>query len=107
MDYPNFTDKGPTPCSQVDPEQFFPDPEVDGYLRTQNSAKRICLGKDEKFDTECAYRSECLLWALTNNEFGVWGGTTNNERRMMKQRTARRAVATTAGVLYTPAESYA
>ena len=55
-----------------------------------------CIGKQELFFSDhsgkivrrakkicetCAVRQECLEYALTHNEFGVWGGMTMNERR--------------------------
>ncbi len=48
-------------CSQTDPEAFFP--EKGGSTR---DAKRIC--------TSCDVKSECLEYALQNDErFGIWG----------------------------------
>lgn len=35
----------------------------------------------------CAVRPDCLRWALTNHEhFGVWGGTSERERRRIRRR---------------------
>lgn len=63
-------------CQEVDPEAFFP--EKGGSPR---DAKRICAG--------CPVRGECLDYALEHGLIGVWGGTTETERREM--RWARRA----------------
>ena len=42
---------------------------------------RICAG--------CAVPEECLEWALTARAaFGVWGGTTEQERRRLLRRSA-------------------
>lgn len=55
-------------CNQTDPESFYP--EKGGSVK---HAKQICQG--------CEVRSECLEFALANNEvFGVWGGLTVEER---------------------------
>jgi WhiB family redox-sensing transcriptional regulator len=63
-------------CNQTDPEAFFP--EKGGSVR---EAKRIC--------SRCEVKPECLAWALGSKEpFGVWGGTTERERRILKRRTA-------------------
>ncbi len=35
---------------------------------------------------KCSVRTECLEYALANQEFGVWGGTTERQRRMMVRR---------------------
>jgi WhiB family redox-sensing transcriptional regulator len=60
-------------CAQTDPEAFFP--EKGGSTR---DAKRICTG--------CEVRSECLSYALANDErFGIWGGLSERERRRLKR----------------------
>ena len=63
----------------------------------------------------CPGRQECLLWALTGQEFGYWGGTTSADRAQMRARgvvdvaaadqlqaRARRAAA--CGALHGPGE---
>jgi WhiB family redox-sensing transcriptional regulator len=37
----------------------------------------------------CDVRIECLEWALTNDEEGVWGGTTRQQREAMKRPIVR------------------
>jgi len=61
-------------CAQTDPEAFFP--EKGGSTR---DAKRIC--------NQCEVKSECLEYALKNDErFGIWGGLSERERRKLKRR---------------------
>ena len=61
-------------CAQTDPEAFFP--EKGGSTR---EAKKVC--------TSCEVRSECLDYALANDErFGIWGGLSERERRKLKRR---------------------
>lgn len=61
-------------CAQTDPEAFFP--EKGGSTR---EAKRVC--------STCEVRSECLDYALANDErFGIWGGLSERERRKLKKR---------------------
>ena len=61
-------------CAQTDPEAFFP--EKGGSTR---EAKNVCVG--------CEVRSECLEYALSNDErFGIWGGLSERERRKLKKR---------------------
>ena len=61
-------------CAQTDPEAFFP--EKGGSTR---EAKKVCLG--------CDVRGECLEYALQNDErFGLWGGLSERERRMLKKK---------------------
>lgn len=58
-------------CAQTDPDAFFP--EQGGSSR---QAKAIC--------TQCPVRRECLTYALDNAErFGVWGGYSERERRVI------------------------
>ncbi|MFC8823810.1 WhiB family transcriptional regulator [Streptomyces sp. NPDC057137] len=60
-------------CRAVDPDTLF----VQG--QEQNKAKSVCLG--------CPVRTECLAHALDNREeFGVWGGMTERERRALLRR---------------------
>jgi WhiB family transcriptional regulator, redox-sensing transcriptional regulator len=60
-------------CLHVDPEQLF----VSGA--EQNKAKDIC-----KF---CPVKRECLADALDFGcEFGIWGGLTERERRLLRRR---------------------
>ncbi|GGJ90494.1 hypothetical protein GCM10011583_22380 [Streptomyces camponoticapitis] len=60
-------------CRAVDPDTLF----VQG--QEQNRAKSVCLG--------CPVRTECLAHALDNREeFGVWGGMTERERRALLRR---------------------
>lgn len=60
-------------CAQTDPEAFFP--EKGGSTR---EAKRVCEG--------CEVRSECLDYALANDErFGIWGGLSERERRRLRK----------------------
>ena len=68
-------------CAQTDPETFFP--ERGGSTR---EAKRTCL--------TCDVRSECLDYALENQEqFGIWGGLSERERRKLRKRTVSRELA--------------
>jgi len=61
-------------CAQTDPEAFFP--EKGGSTR---EAKKVCAS--------CDVRSECLDYALENDErFGIWGGLSERERRKLKRR---------------------
>ena len=61
-------------CAETDPEAFFP--EKGGSTR---EAKKICTG--------CEVRTECLEYALANDErFGIWGGLSERERRRLRRR---------------------
>ncbi len=65
--------QGDALCAQTDPEAFFP--EKGGSTR---EAKRIC--------DSCEVRSQCLDYALENDErFGIWGGLSERERRKLRR----------------------
>lgn len=60
-------------CAQTDPEAFFP--EKGGSTR---DAKKVCAA--------CNVRSQCLEYALANDErFGIWGGLSERERRRLRK----------------------
>jgi len=63
-------------CRGLDPGLFFPGPDDD-----YEEALVICRG--------CRVREECLQYALENRErFGIWGGTTERQRRRLMRRSA-------------------
>lgn len=63
-------------CAEVDPELFFP--EKGGSTR---EARAVCR--------ECPVTSQCLEWALENDErFGIFGGKTERERRKIQKHRA-------------------
>jgi hypothetical protein len=60
-------------CLHADKELFFPEDGV-----RPEEAKRICA--------ECPVRQRCLDYALADSTLvGVWGGTTDRERREMRK----------------------
>lgn len=60
-------------CAQTDPEAFFP--EKGGSTR---DAKKIC--------GSCEVRTRCLEYALEHNQqFGIWGGLSERERRKLRK----------------------
>ena len=79
--YPDFYVKGPTRCSapHIDPDIFFTDHREPSYQQDVAKAKSIC--------GPCVYKSECLIWAMERDEIGVWGGTTENDRRRLKRKS--------------------
>jgi WhiB family redox-sensing transcriptional regulator len=61
-------------CKDVNPDYFFPE---DGYGVLL--AQKICF--------DCPVRLECLEYALKNNmDHGVWGGTSERERRRIRRK---------------------
>jgi WhiB family redox-sensing transcriptional regulator len=63
-------------CAQVDPELFFPSKGSGVRI-----PKRVCR--------VCPVRAECLDYAFENDlHHGVWGGTSEQERRRMRRGVA-------------------
>jgi WhiB family transcriptional regulator, redox-sensing transcriptional regulator len=61
-------------CQSADPELFFP--------VTVGSAGRSEVGRAKAVCASCGIRRQCLEYALdTRQQHGVWGGTSEDERR--------------------------
>jgi WhiB family redox-sensing transcriptional regulator len=72
-------------CRDTDPDLFFPPGTTGPALRDLGEAKRICRA--------CPARARCLSWALDHGVTdGVWGGTTADERRVIRRLSARVAL---------------
>lgn len=64
-------------CRSYDPELFFPVSITGTDDHGAHLAKAICA--------TCPVRNECLNWAVSRGEaYGVWGGTTPEERRYLR-----------------------
>ena len=65
-----------------DPDLFFPLGGSGAPLAQAEEAKRVC--------GECGVATLCLQYALeTNQATGVWGGTNEEERRVIRRRWVR------------------
>lgn len=65
-------------CIGEDPELFFPIGSTGPAVAQIQAAKAVC--------SRCAVRDDCLEWALlTGQDSGVWGGTSEDERRMLRR----------------------
>jgi WhiB family transcriptional regulator, redox-sensing transcriptional regulator len=65
-------------CIGVDPELFFPVGTTPPAMAQVAAAKAVCRA--------CPVRVECLEWALaTGQDSGVWGGTSEEERRTLRR----------------------
>ena len=68
----------------MDPDDFFPAGQEDSpaYIRQVQRAIAVCAG--------CTVRPECLDFAMTaRREYGVWGGTSDAERRSVRPALTR------------------
>ena len=65
-------------CRDTDPDLFFPVGTTGPAIEQIASAKAVC--------GECDAQTECLEFALaTNQDSGVWGGTSEEERRKLRK----------------------
>lgn len=72
-------------CAGADPDLFFPVGHGDSapVLLQADRAKAVCR--------RCPVWDQCLAWALRYEETdGIWGGTTEGERRAMAGRPVGR-----------------
>ncbi len=68
-------------CRDTDPELFFPIGTTGQALLQIDRAKEVCC--------ECPVKVKCLDFALeTNQDSGIWGGTSEEERRDIRRRIA-------------------
>ncbi len=69
-------------CRDEDPELFFPISSAGPAVRQILAAKAVC--------DRCAVRQECLRFALEDaHSHGVWGGTTEDERKAIRRAQAQ------------------
>ena len=65
-------------CRDTDPDLFFPVGTTGPAIDQIESAKAVCQA--------CEVMPECLEFALaTNQDSGVWGGTSEEERRKLRK----------------------
>lgn len=69
--------KGDEPCLNHDPELWFSYEDHD-----KAKAMRIC--------ERCPQRAECYQHAMANREIGIWGGTTDEQRKAMRRYLANK-----------------
>ena len=69
-------------CLDESPELFFPIGNTGPALDQIKEAKAVC--------GRCKVVETCLEWAMqAGQDFGVWGGLSEDERRALKRRNAR------------------
>jgi WhiB family redox-sensing transcriptional regulator len=70
-------------CRSLDPDLFFPIGTSGASLTEIDAARRVCQG--------CPVLTPCLRWALDlGHVHGIWGGTTEEERRALRSVPAQR-----------------
>ena len=70
-------------CRRSDPELFFPVTDIRAARAQVEAAKKVCR--------RCPVKGTCLSWAMDSGpEAGIWGGTTEEERRQLRHLHRRR-----------------
>lgn len=70
-------------CRSADPDLFFPISGAGPALEQAAAAKTICAG--------CPVRRDCLTYAtFTRQQYGIWGGLTEDERHTAFHRAQAR-----------------
>jgi WhiB family redox-sensing transcriptional regulator len=65
-------------CRHADPDSFFPVGRTGPAIELIAAAKTLCA--------TCPVRAACLEFALlTNQDYGVWGGLDEDERRVVRR----------------------
>ena len=76
-------------CRDTSPDLFFPVGTTGQALIQIAQAQLVCA--------KCPVQDECLQFALaTNQDSGIWGGTTEEERRKLRRAYVARQKAATA-----------
>lgn len=74
--------QGAAACAEIGGDVWFPDKG-----ESNSAAKRVCRA--------CEAQAECLQWALDRDEdFGIWGGLSAEERRKLQGRRPGRPAGT-------------
>lgn len=64
-------------CKGTNTRVFFIYREDKNQRQRREAAYQVCR--------ECLVRQECLDYAIVNNEIGIWGGTTDKDRRLLRR----------------------
>ena len=65
-------------CRDTDPDLFFPVGTTGPAIEQIENAKAVCR--------QCDSQRDCLEFALaTNQDSGIWGGTSEEERRKLRR----------------------
>ena len=70
-------------CRDTDPDLFFPVGTTGPAIEQIENAKAVCR--------TCDVQTNCLEYALTSNQdSGIWGGTSEEERRVLRRQWVAR-----------------
>lgn len=84
IEIPKFVFEDTASCLNTDPELFFPQEHEYSNGKIHNVYKNLAEAK--KICETCPLRIKCLEYALKNAEYGIWGGTTEEQRQGLRRR---------------------
>ena len=66
-------------CATIGGDFWFPDKEQGSVsLAEAQYAKSIC--------SRCPHRKECAEWGIHKENFGIWGGLNEGQRRLVRRK---------------------
>jgi WhiB family redox-sensing transcriptional regulator len=68
-------------CAGANPNIFFPEDEKDLVL----------VGKALVYCSGCPVLDLCRRYAMDNEDYGIWGGTTARQRRSLRRKAKKEA----------------
>lgn len=68
-------------CRDLNSQMFFPDESHEDERAREMNA--LC--------TQCPVNAQCLEYALSRDEYGIWAATTRDQRRSLRRRAQRAA----------------
>jgi len=69
-------------CKGTNTRTFFIYREDKNQRQRREAAYQVCR--------TCDVRQECLDYAIVNQEVGIWGGTTDKDRRLLRRHAQNR-----------------
>lgn len=89
-DYPDFIEHGTPPCAETFPDAFFTEEISQSQINIGTDRVRLTTSARYSYEREakaicgeCPYKARCLEFALKNHEQGIWGGTTERDRKKL------------------------
>jgi hypothetical protein len=75
-------------CAGQDVKMWFPHAERDGVRNFsaayRSAGEQTLLAKN--ICTDCKKQEQCLSYALHHESYGIWGGTTESERKVLRKK---------------------
>lgn len=69
---------GTQPCAHMDPELFFPEGSSSAVVKAKKMLAPVC--------GSCPFQEPCLDYALHTDVQGIWAGTTDSDRRLIRRK---------------------